>query len=101
MILWRVHQKILLKLFGGHILVKVHLLSKFAWIRKTHDVCMTFEAEDSRVVLMILKSSLSYPDVVPLSKPLVLGVEDLCMPDLVGVIDGSNLRSVLIKLEHL
>ena len=44
---------------------------------------MTFEAEDSRVVLMILKSSLSYPDVVPLSKPLVLGVEDLCMPDLV------------------
>ena len=52
---------------------------------------MRFEPKYSFVILVVLESSLSDSHEVSLSEPLELLVEDLYVPDLIGLVDYAAL----------
>lgn len=62
---------------------------------------MCFDTEDPLVVLVVLQSCLAYPDVLPFMKPLEFLVQNLGMPDFIGAIEDSHLRSVWVHFEYL
>ena len=94
-------QKVNFKLLSELFFVEGHLLSNLTRIGQTHNICVTFHAEHMRILPMILQGRLSNSDILSLSKPFVLLVEDLGMPNLIRTIQQSDLRGVVIKLYFL
>lgn len=94
-------EQLLFKLAALVELVKKHFLGQLARIWQAHDVGMRLQPEHVAVAPVILKGSLPNSDELPFAKPFKLLVEDLSVPDLVGFVDDSDFRGVIVKLEHL
>ena len=50
---------------------------------------------------MVGESSSTDSDELTFHQPLVLDVEDVCVPDLAGLVNYSHFTLILIVLEHL
>lgn len=83
-------------------LIEDHVFSKLAGERKSKDVRVWSEAKSSLVSLAVVnKRSSSNSYVLALSERLVLPVEGVDVPDLVGLIDDSHLTLIFVDLEQL
>lgn len=70
---------------------------------ESHDVGLDLKAEGSLVGVgtMVLKSSSSDPDKLTLAEIAVFLIQNLAEPELIAIVDDSNLAGVVIDLEEL